>query len=359
MEFDEVRAARFARRMREVLNGGALTLMTSLGHRTGLFDVMRGMPPSDAATIAARAGLDARYVREWLAAMVSGDFVEYDAAAHTYRLPPEHASALTREARPNNFGVVAQWIPLLGVVEDELVACFAGGGGLSRAAHARIQQIAGEVADQAVVARLLDGVLPLAHGLREALAAGIDVLEIGCGDGRALAVLARAFPKSRFTGWDDAPASLAAARSEIERSRLRNVRLARRHLDDAPRDCGFDLVTGFDVLHAHPRPRGILAAMSAALRPGGLLLLSAHSGTSCLERDTAHPLAPLLYTVSCLHSGPEPNELGPPDARAEIGMMAGEAVVLGLLEDAGFLSVEAHPLHAGDCHLFYFARKRR
>src|SRR5215475_12317153 len=99
---DAAKAEAFAQRMLGVLNGAALALMTSIGHRTGLFDVMSRMRPATSEEMAAQAGLDERYVREWLAAMVTGAFVDFSPLDETYSLPREHSALLTRAARPNN-----------------------------------------------------------------------------------------------------------------------------------------------------------------------------------------------------------------------------------------------------------------
>ena len=81
-----------------MLNAGALALMTSIGHRSGLFDTLAELPPATSEAIAQAAGLHERYVREWLAAMVVGSFVEYEKQEQTYLLPKEHAAVLTRAA---------------------------------------------------------------------------------------------------------------------------------------------------------------------------------------------------------------------------------------------------------------------
>jgi hypothetical protein len=121
---DQSKAAAFEGRLVEVLNAGALSLMVSLGHRTGLFDAMAELPPATSLEIAREAQLQERYVREWLGAMVTAGVVDYDAPSRTYRLPPEHAAYLTRAAEPSNLAVFAQYIPLLGSVEDDVVRCF-------------------------------------------------------------------------------------------------------------------------------------------------------------------------------------------------------------------------------------------
>src|SRR5262245_1531813 len=96
--YDSAKAEAFAGQFLAAVNHGALCLMASIGHRTGLFDVMRGLPPSTSAEVARKAGLNERYVREWLGAMVTAGVVEIDADGTKYVLPPEHAAFLTRAA---------------------------------------------------------------------------------------------------------------------------------------------------------------------------------------------------------------------------------------------------------------------
>ena len=128
--FDSERAAAFAGRMLQTLNDGALCLMLSIGHRTGLFDALRTLPPSTSAEIAAAARLDERYVREWLGATVTSGVVELEPASQRYALPAEHAASLTRTAAADNVAVFAQYIAELGSVESDIVECFHRGGGV-------------------------------------------------------------------------------------------------------------------------------------------------------------------------------------------------------------------------------------
>jgi hypothetical protein len=129
-ELDEARVEEFAGKMVSVLNGGMLALMTSIGHQTGLFDTMADLPPSTSDEIASAANLNERYVREWLGAMTVGAVVDYDPEKSTYHLPPEHAACLSRAAGPDNIATIAQFVPLLGNVENGIVANFRNGGGV-------------------------------------------------------------------------------------------------------------------------------------------------------------------------------------------------------------------------------------
>ena len=127
---DTIRTQAFAEHALGIVNGGFLSLMLSVGHRTGLLDMLATLEPASSDRIAASAGLNERYVREWLGAMVTGRIVEYDPATRTYWLPREHAASLTRAAGPENLAELAQIVAMLGQVESAIVDVFRKGGGV-------------------------------------------------------------------------------------------------------------------------------------------------------------------------------------------------------------------------------------
>jgi SAM-dependent methyltransferase len=348
-QFDSARAECFAEKLMAALDGAALGLMTSVGHRTGLFDVLRGLAPATPAEVAKRAGLAERYVREWLLAMASAGVVEHDAAAGTFVLPPEHAAVLTRAARPHNLAAAFQWIPLLGAVEDELVDCFARGGGVPAAAYERFHAVRAEESDQGVVAGLLERILPLAPGLPAVLARGGDVLDVGCGGGRALCRMAEAFPNSRFTGIDCAPEAIGAARALAREQSLANVRFLPADAADFEAADAFDLVTAFAAIHRQARPELVLRRVAGALRPEGSLLMQEYAGAE----DTQRLLGTFRYTLSCLQSLPVSLASG----GVGLGAMWGERAARRMLAEAGFGSVNAHALPHDRLHRYYVARK--
>ena len=335
------------------LNGGALTLMLSIGHRTGLFDVMAHLPPSTSDAIAAAAGLSERYVREWLGAMVTGGVVEFDSTDSTYHLPAAHAAVLTREARPGNMAVTCQWIPLLASVEDEIVACFENGGGVPYSSFDRFHAVMAEESDQTVVAALVSDILPGIPGLVERLESGIDVLDVGCGSGRAINLLASVYPKSRFVGYDFSEEGVALANREAADSGLANLRFERRdaaELDDVD---AFDLVTAFDAIHDQAAPDRVLGGIARALRPGGLFLMQEIAGTSHVDQDCDHPIGTFLYTVSCMHCMTVSLSCG----GAGLGAMWGREVATRMLGEAGFGEVEVKQLPHDIINLYFTARK--
>ena len=221
---DQAKAGAFAGQMVGILNGSILGLMTSIGHRTGLFDKMAELPPSTSEQIAQATGLNERYVREWLGAMVTGRFMEYDPAGKTYRLPPEHAASITRAAGPNNLAAFMQFGALMGNVEDQIVDCFRKGGGVPYSAYPKFQQLMAEESAQVFDATLTDVTLPLVPGLVDRLKSGIEVADIACGQGHAINLMAKAFPNSRFVGYDFSDGGISAGKAEAKQLGLTNAR---------------------------------------------------------------------------------------------------------------------------------------
>lgn len=351
--FDTGRAQRFADRMVGALNESAVVLMTSVGHRTGLFDTMARHDRLTSAELAAAAGLDERYVREWLGAMVTGAVVEYHVADQTYRLPPEHAAALTRDAVPNNVAATAQWIPVLAGVEDRVVECFRAGGGVPYSAYPRFHEVMAEESEQTVLAALVEHILPIVPGLIEQLRTGIDALDVGCGSGRASLLLARTFPNSRFTGIDCSTEGIARARAEAHRLGLRNAHFEVRDAARGIAAASYDLVTTFDAVHDQAAPRDVLRHIHAALRPGGAYLMQDIGVSSHLHENAAHPLAPFIYTISCLHCMTVSLSAG----GEGLGAAWGEQVARALLAEAGFAAVVLHTLPHDGQNYYYVCTK--
>lgn len=351
----------FADRLIDMLNQGALALMVSIGHRTGLFDALAGMPPSDSATIAAHAGLDERYVREWLAAVVAGAIVDYDADSGKYRLPAYRAAVLTRAATPDNIAVFAQYIGMLGQVEDRIIDCFRNGGGVGYEHFPRFDEVMAEDSGQTVLGALDGHILPLIPGLHERLCDGIEVLDVGCGRGRALLHLATRYPNSRFSGYDLSDKALGQARGEASARGLDNVRFEHRDLSDFDRDIGparYELVTAFDAIHDQARPQAVLNGVRAVLADDGVFLMQDIRASSRLENNLDHPIAPLLYTLSTMHC----MTVSLAQGGAGLGTMWGEELALAMLKQAGFDDVEVHELahdFQNSFYVMYAERQRR
>jgi SAM-dependent methyltransferase len=352
---DQAKAAAFEGRLVEVLNSGALSLMISVGHRTGLFDAMAKLASATSADIGRSAGLQERYVREWLGAMVASGVVNYDVPSQSYHLPPEHAVYLTRAAEPNNIAVFAQYVPLLGSVEDDLVRCFREGGGVPYARYARFHEVMAEDSGQTVLPALKDHILPLVPGLIKRLEAGIRVLDVGCGRGRALNLMADWYPNSRFVGVDLSKEAIAFARKEAERQGNGNVHFSARDLtrfDKEAEQAAFDLVTTFDAVHDQADPRAVLRGIRLSLAPDGVYLAQDIKGSSHVHLNREHPVGTLLYTISCMHC----MTVSLAQDGEGLGAMWGREKAEELMRESGFRSVEVHELPHDFQNYYYVCR---
>jgi 2-polyprenyl-3-methyl-5-hydroxy-6-metoxy-1,4-benzoquinol methylase len=352
--FDQARADAFGERLVQVLNDGALCLMLSIGHRTGLFDTMRDLEPSTSEAIADQAGLNERYVREWLGAMVTGGVVDYDPDTRQFTLPAEHAASITRAAGADNLAVFAQYIGELGHVESDIVTCFRQGGGVPYARFGRFHEIMAEDSGQSVLSSLESHIVPLVEGLADRLQQGIRVLDLGCGRGLVLHQLARQYPRSQFVGMDLSEEAITYARAES--AGLANVEYHVRDLSDFDETAdpeSFDLITTFDAVHDQARPLNLLKGIQRALRPDGVYLMQDISGTGHVERDVDHPIGTLLYTISCMHC----MTVSLAQGGEGLGAMWGEPKTREYLERAGFRSVVTNRLAHDIQNNWYVARK--
>jgi SAM-dependent methyltransferase len=347
------RGLSFESRVHEILDGGALTLLLSIGHRTGLFDVMASMPPADSRAIARESGLDERYVREWLAAMVAGGVVRFDAARCLYELPVEHAGLLTRSAGAGNLAVPSQWIALLGAVEDELVDAFQNGGGVPFGCYRRFHKVTSEDSGQRIASVLASELLPVVPGLCEALERGVDVLDVGCGVGRILCDVAQRYPRSRFLGIDLSVEAIADARREASGRRLKNVRFEERDGESLPVDAHFELAFAFGVIHRQPEPERVLATIARALRPNGVLIMQEEASTGSAARDAERPLAAFSYALSCLQSLASSRAAG----GAALGSMWGASGIRRSLAAAGFHRIVEQRVMSDPRSTYFIARE--
>jgi SAM-dependent methyltransferase len=350
---DAAVAEAFAERMLAMLNEGALALMISIGHRTHLFDTLSLLPPATSEQIAEAAKLNERYVREWLGAMVVGKIVTYDPAQRHYYLPSEHAMWLTRETKTENLARLMQYIPLLGQVEDGIIDSFHNGGGVPYAAYGRFQEVMADDSSATVVAALIDSILPLEPSLIPALEEGIDVLEIGCGRGHALNLMAQAFPSSYFTGYDISVEGIIAGRAEAKSKGLANTDLQVQDVATLDAQSRYDLAVAFDAIHDQAQPDRVLANIYRALRPGAIFLMQDIAGSSHLEKNLTHPAGPFLYTVSTMHC----MSVSLAENGAGLGTMWGEEKALEMLAAAGFTGIRVEQLPHDVQNSYYVAVK--
>jgi 2-polyprenyl-3-methyl-5-hydroxy-6-metoxy-1,4-benzoquinol methylase len=341
----------FADRMTAILNDAAVALLVSIGHQTSLFDVLATLPPASSAKIAEAAGLNERYVREWLGGIASAGIVSYDGQTQTYALPTHHAASLTRAGGVKNVAKVAQHIAVLGEVEQKIIACFRNGGGLPYSEFPRFHAVRAEEARDVIDASLVDEIIPLVEGLPGKLRAGVEVADFGCGSGHAVNVMARAFPASRFTGLDFAEPAVAVARAESAQLGVANTTFRTQDLATLDLEDAFDVITVFDAVHDQAQPARVLANIHRALRPGGTLLMADIKASSHLEDNVQIPWAPMSYTVSTMHC----MTVSLADGGAGLGSMWGQQLAMTMLSEAGFKDVEVREVDTDPFNNYYIA----
>ena len=350
---DQHRSEQFAEKMMTILNHGALNLMSSIGYRTGLFDTMAEMPPSTPDEIAQKSGLNERYVREWLGAMVTGGIISQDHVNNTFSLPPEHAAWLTRKATPNNIAVTTQWFSILGSVEDNIVECFRNGGGVPYEEFNRFHEVMSDESHQTVIVPLIEHLLPLVPGLIERLESGIKVLDVGCGSGFAIIEMAERFPLSNFTGYDLSEEGVNRGRKLIKDKGLTNAELEIKDVADFSDPGEFDLITTFDAVHDQAKPDAVLKNIYNSLKDEGIYFMQDIAGSTHLHKNMEHPVAPLLYTISCMHCMTVSLSR---DGKG-LGAMWGRELACQMLNEAGFSSVEVKELPHDPLNYYYIINK--
>jgi SAM-dependent methyltransferase len=342
----------FAERLFQIVNDGMLCLLISVGHRTRLFDVMATLPPSTSQTVAKEAGLNERYVREWLGGLLAGGLLEYDRESKTFTLPHQRAAFLTRAAGSNNLAGLTRYVPLLGDVEDEIVECFHRGGGVPYSRFARLQEFDVENFNQDSDATLIDVTLPLVPGLVDRLEQGIDAADVGCGAGHAMNVMARAFPASRFTGYDISPRGLKAGRVEAETWSLRNARFEDRDAATLDGDPSFDFITTFDSIHDQADPAAVLRGIAHSLNHGGSYLCVDIAASSDVADNATHPAGPFLYAFSTMHC----MTVSLAGGGAGLGSVWGEQLAVRMLAEAGFGDVDVRRVEGDFINNYYICR---
>jgi 2-polyprenyl-3-methyl-5-hydroxy-6-metoxy-1,4-benzoquinol methylase len=334
---DEAAAEAFVGRALGDLGGAMTTVFCALGDRLGLLKALAAEGPTTSEQLAARLGLNERYVREWLRGMTAAAYLEYEPDSQRFSLPAEHVPVLAQETGPVFFGGVYQ--ELIGSLAAlaRVADAFRDGGGTPQEAYPSdfwegMERFTAGWFENL----LLSEWLPAVPEVRAKLEHGAAMADVGCGAGRAVIKLAEAFPNSRCSGYDAFEGQLARARQNAASAGLGGrVTFERRDVavDGLPER--FDVITTFDVVHDAVDPPSLLKAIRAGLQPDGTYLLLE---INCA--DHAHhnegPIAQVLYgfsllycmTSSLAHDGAGLGTCGLPESR-----------IRGLAAEAGFGTV--------------------
>lgn len=332
--------------------GGFVTLMIDLGLRTGLFEAANS-GPATSCELAARAGLEERYVREWLGAVASAGIFTCDPSTQTYTLPDEHAVCLTGDDE-RNLAPLSQVTSHLATFVGPVSECFRHGGGVPYSEfRPEFTDVMDALSRPMFNGILIDGVVPLVDGLAERLGAGTSAVDIGCGTGHTTNLLARAFPRSSFVGYDLAADAIDRARVEATELGLANATFEVLDVTELPLDPPIGVAFAFDAIHDQADPAGVLTRVFESLVPGGVFVMFDIRASSHLERNLENPMAPWLYAVSTLHC----MTVSLACSGAGLGTVWGEELALQMLTDAGFVDLEVHEVPGDPLDSVYVARK--
>ncbi len=310
---------------------GISVLLVHLGDRLGLYAAMADGQPVTSAELAERTGTHERLVREWLANQFVGGYVEHDAESDRFRLPAEHAFVLADESSPafaqGLFDLVAAAYQSI----DAELGAFRTGHGLTWGDHHPSLFPATERAFRpGYQAHLVQEWIPAVDGLHEKLTSGARVADVGCGHGASTVVLATAYPRSTFVGYDYHAPSLEVARHNAEKAGVGDR--VRFELADATDITGsYDLVLFCDCWHDTADPSGAARAARGALSDGGCVLLVEPYAADTLENNVS-PLGRFGYGISTVVCTPCSVSGGGPG----LGAQAGEARTRAVFAEVGF-----------------------
>ena len=313
------------------MGGAALMANVILGEELGLYRAMADGSSVTPEELGQRTGCNARLIREWLSAQAASGYVEHEAGR--FRLPPEQALALAEEDSPVYIAGGAVVLASMYLDKDKLVAAMRGDGALSWADHHPCLFSGTErFFRPGYRANLVSNWLPAMEGVVPRLEEGAKVADIGCGHGASTIILARAFPKSTFLGFDFHEPSIQEARRRAADAGVdKRASFAKASAKEFPGQ-DFDLVCFFDCLHDMGDPVGAARHAHQALKPGGTVLLVEPFANDSLEQNL-NPVGRLFYAAStCVCT---PNSLSQ-EVGLGLGAQAGEKRLRHVFMEAGF-----------------------
>jgi 2-polyprenyl-3-methyl-5-hydroxy-6-metoxy-1,4-benzoquinol methylase len=330
--------------------GGAMTsAMVCLGDRLGLYRALADSGPATSAELAARTGLHERWLREWLQQQGAAGLLEHRGEGR-FAISAEGAVVLADERHPAfGAGFFSQLPALVGIV-DSIAASFRSGLGLPYDALGP-EGAAGVERGLAPWFRalLVPVVLPRVPGVEATLRAGVEAADVGCGAGVALLELAKAFPGSRFHGYEISTHALERAERNRAAAGVSNAVFHDARREPLPADARFAFVTTFDCLHDMADPAATILGIRRAIRPDGTWLIADIKCYPSYEENVArNPMAAMMYgtsVLSCMSSAlSEPGGLG-------LGTLGfHEELARRMTREAGFSRFETldlgHPINA-------------
>lgn len=311
-------------------------VMTSVGHKLGLYKAMAEAGPISAQTVAQKTGTNERYVREWLNNQTAGGYVFYDAQTDEYTLPDEHIPVLVDEESPVFLVPALDVSSALWHNEDQITDVFLSGKGIPWAEnHHRLFCGSEALFRPGYKAHLSSNWIKSLHDVEDKLVAGAKVADIGCGHGASAIVLANAYPNSTFYGFDSHEDSIATAKKRaLEAGVGSNLHFETSAAKEF-QEHDFDLVCFMDCLHDMGDPVGAAKHARRSLKPGGTLLLVEPAAADSVA-DNINPVSRMYYAASTAVCTPcsKSQEVG-----LALGAQAGQKRLTEVLEEAGFSAI--------------------
>ncbi len=336
MNIDRQKLDSLVGRLFSDLSAGYGGVMVSLGDKLGLYRAMAGAGPLSSHELAKRAGCNERYVREWLNAQVAGGYVDYHATSGTYELSPEQAAVLADDTSPVYLPNAWQCVASMWADEAKSLDAMKAGRGVSWGEHdGRLFCGSAAFFRNAYAGSLVQEWLPSLNGVVDKLKAGATIADVGCGHGHSTVLMAKAFPNSRFFGFDVHKGSIEVARQVAQEAGVADrVTFAVASADAYPAR-GYDLVCFFDCLHDMGRPADAARHAAQSLAEGGTVMLVEPFASDRVE-ENINPVGRLYYaastTMCCAHAISE-------NGTHVLGAQAGPKQLYGVLRQAGFGSV--------------------
>jgi len=321
MSIDEKKLNDFLGKVVGDVGAAMSAALVVIGDKLGLYKAMAENGPVTPADLARATGTTERYVREWLNAQAASGYVAYDAASGRFILPPEQAFALADDASPAAVPGLFHVTAAMWHGEEKMTENFRTGRGLEWGAqHPCLFEGTERFFRSGYIGNLVSSWLPALDGVAAKLEKGAKVADVGCGLGASTILMAKAFPKSRFVGFDTHDKSIALARERARTSGVADrVTFEVANATDFP-GTGYDLVAHFDCLHDMADPVGAARHVKETIAPNGTWMIVEPFSADRPE-DNHNPVGRVFYSASTLLCVPHSlANQGP-----ALGAQAGEA----------------------------------
>lgn len=304
-----------------------------IGDRLGFYRALHEAGPQTVGELAARTKTHERYLREWLSNQTAAGYLHYDPATQRFTLPAENVPFLADDASEVMVCGLFAMAQTLFADEPTISEAFRSGKGVGWHEHdPRLFACTERIFRAGYAAHLVKDWIPALEGVEAKLRTGASVADIGCGLGTSTILMAKAYPMSRFVGYDYHAASIEGARGAARAAGAGgNVRFEVASADSfSGKD--FDLVCCFDCVHDMGDPVGALAHARAALKPNGTLMIVEPFANDSLEQN-CNPVGRIFYAASTMLCTPASLAQ---DVGLALGAQAGEARIRAVATEAGF-----------------------